>query len=215
MPIATRRLRASTIPFIILLNFAVFTLWVFFGSQPDGPMAQHFLVSWQSLSEGRLWTLLTSAFSHNMLWHFLINMLVLNSFGPIVEVTLGPRFFLHFYIVAGLVSSLSHALVSNWIMNAPELPALGASGAISGVVLLFSLLFPRERIAIFGLIPVPALLGAIAFIGLDLWGLIAQAGGGGLPIGHGAHLGGAFTGIYYYFFIIRPRLRRKHRVEIL
>ena len=41
-----------------------------------------------------------------------------------------------------------------------------------------------------GIVPVPALAGVLAFVGLDLWGLIAQGRGGGLPIGHGAHLGG-------------------------
>jgi membrane associated rhomboid family serine protease len=52
------------------------------------------------------------------------------------------------------------------------------------------------------------MVGALAFIGLDVWGLIAQAEGGGLPIGHGAHLGGAFTGILYYFLFLRGRIPR-------
>ncbi len=84
--------------------------------------------------------------------------------------------------------------------------ALGASGAVAGLVLVFSLLFPKEKLLLFGIIPLPALFGALAFIALDLWGLFAQAGGGGLPIGHGAHLGGAFTGILFYFLYVRPKL---------
>jgi membrane associated rhomboid family serine protease len=143
-----------------------------------------------------------------MFLHFFMNMYVLSSFGPIVERLLGSFRFFGFYLSAGIVSSLSHSLVSAYILREPDLPALGASGAIAGVILLFSMLFPRQKILIFGLIPIPAVWGAFLFIGLDLWGLMAQAGGGGLPIGHGAHLGGAFTGIFYYYFFLRPKLHK-------
>ncbi len=168
-------------------------------------MAQNFLVSWDGLVTGQFWTLITSVFSHNMFLHFFMNMFVLNSFGPILEKILGFSRFLKFYFVAGVVSSLSHAVVSAWLLQHPELPALGASGAISGLVILFSLMFPRQLILLFGIIPIPALLGILLFIGLDVWGLVAQAEGGGFPIGHGAHLGGAVTGIIFYFGSIRKR----------
>jgi membrane associated rhomboid family serine protease len=188
---------------LIFINGAVFIAWQF------DPlvvfMANNFLVSWDSLAEGRVWTLITSVFSHNMLFHLLINMFVLRSFGPILEKVLGAKSFLQFYFIAGIISSLSHAVVSNYIMNSPDLPALGASGAIAGIILVFSLLFPKERLLLFGIIPLPAIFGAIAFVGLDIWGLLAQSQGGGLPIGHGAHLGGAFTGVIYYFVFLRKR----------
>jgi membrane associated rhomboid family serine protease len=72
--------------------------------------------------------------------------------------------------------------------------------------MLFSLMFPRQKIAILGIIPVPALAGVLIFVAFDLWGLFEQTQGGGLPIGHGAHLGGALTGVVYYFLFIRRRL---------
>jgi membrane associated rhomboid family serine protease len=162
-------------------------------------------VSWDALLDGRLWVLLTSVFSHISLLHILLNMLVLNNFGPILERVLGAKAFLKFYLVAGIFSSLAHSLVSALILSKPEVPALGASGAISGLVMVFSLLFPKQIMLLFGLVPVPALIGALMFAGLDLWGLFVQAEGGGLPIGHGAHLGGAFCGLFYYFFVLRPR----------
>lgn len=189
---------------LILLNALVFFLWY---ALPVEFMMNNFTVSAAGLLQGRVWTLVTSMFSHNMIWHILLNMIVLRDFGGALARMLGDRSFLKFYFVAGIVSSLGHVLVSIFIMGEPNLPALGASGAISGLILVFALLFPRERIAFFGLIPVPALVGALLFIGLDVWGIIAQAGGGGLPIGHGAHLGGALTGIVYYFVSLRPRLR--------
>lgn len=171
-------------------------------------MIDHFLVSWDGLTQGRFWTLLTSVFSHNMFLHFFMNMFVLNSFGPVLERVLGTWRFVKIYILAGIISSFCHAFVSAWLLGQPDLPALGASGAISAVILIFSLLYPRNTILIFGLIPIPALWGAVLFVGLDVWGLIEQAEGGGLPIGHGAHLGGAFTGIIYYYFILRNKFSR-------
>ena len=67
----------------------------------------------------------------------------------------------------------------------------------------FSFLFPKEKLLLLGLIPMPAYVGAILFVGLDIWGLVAQTQGSSLPIGYGAHLGGAFFGVFYYFAFIR------------
>jgi membrane associated rhomboid family serine protease len=192
---------------LLALNVAVFALWLVLGQSPL--MKENFLVSWKLLEAGRVWTLVTSAFSHVFFLHFLLNMLVLASFGPIVEYTIGSARFLALYLAAAIIGSFSHAAVSAFLLGQPALPALGASGAISGVILLFSLLYPRARVLLFGLIPMPAIVGALLFIGLDVVGLIAQTEGGGLPIGHGAHLGGAATGVLFYFFAIRPMgLRR-------
>lgn len=208
--IYSKEKRAKAVTSFILVNTLIYLAW-FFSALDSGDsefMRQNFLVSWKSITDGQYWTLLSSVFSHNMFLHFFMNMYVLSSFGPIVERLLGSFRFFSFYLFAGIVSSFSHSLVSAFILREPELSALGASGAIAGVILLFSMLFPRQKILIFGLIPIPAVWGAFLFIGLDIWGLVAQAGGGGLPIGHGAHLGGAFTGIIYYHLILKPKLHR-------
>lgn len=186
------------VPVILFLNILVYLIWGWGSS--EGLMRHHFLISWTALTEGRVWTLVTSVFSHNLFLHLLFNMLVLRSFGPVLESLLGTGRFVQFYLVAGIISSLSHSVVSAWVIGQPQWPALGASGAIAGLVLLFSLIYPREKLYLLGLIPVPAIGGALAFIALDLWGLMAQRSGGGLPIGHGAHLGGALTGIIFFFF---------------
>jgi len=164
----------------LILNTAVFVAWLVLGQTPF--MLENFLVSWDALAAGRSWTLLTSEFSHLWPLHFFINMYVLWSFGPIVENMIGSLRFFSFYIAAAVVASLGHAGVSAFVLGQPELPALGASGAISGVILLFSFLYPRARILLFGIIPMPAMIGALLFVGLDIIGLIAQFEGGGLPI---------------------------------
>lgn len=207
--------RPILVALIIAVNIAVFLLWHLQGPGEPVFMENNFLISWQALSDGRYWTLLTAVFSHNWDLHILINMLVLWSFGSVLEIVLGPGRFLKFYLVAGIFSSFSHAALSNWLLGQPQLAALGASGAIAGLVLLFALMFPKQKIYLFAVIPIPALWGALAFVGIDLWGLTAQAKGGGLPIGHGAHLGGALIGVIYYVFFIRPRwLKNPYRVAL-
>ncbi len=193
----------------IVLNVLVFGAWQGWYGPGPGFMSQNFLVSWDLVTEGRVWDLLTSVFSHNWVLHLVLNMFVLNSFGRVVEMFFGWKFYLSFYLFAGVVSSLSHILVSAFLMGAPQLPALGASGSLAGLILLFALTFPREKIMLFGIIPLPALVGALAFVGLDLWGLVSQVEGGGLPIGHGAHLGGSFAGLLTYLVVVRPSLRRR------
>lgn len=152
---------------------------------------------------GRVWTLITSVFSHNMFFHIFINMYAFYGFGMVLESVMGKKRFLCFYLTSGLIASLAHCMVSYGLMGSPELPALGASGAVSATIMLFSLMFPHEKILLLGFIPMPAMTAAFLFVGLDVWGLISQTQGGDLPIGHGAHLGGALAGVVYYFLFYR------------
>ena len=90
--------RAVFVPLIIVLNIIVFMMWTT-TSVSESFMENNFLVSWTALMEGRYWTLLTSVFSHQAVWHILINMFVLNSFGSLLEQVLGWRIFLSFYLI--------------------------------------------------------------------------------------------------------------------
>ncbi|WPU66802.1 rhomboid family intramembrane serine protease [Peredibacter starrii] len=193
--------KLSAVNVIVAINILVFCLWYV---MPTEFMFYNFLVSYTGLTEGRIWTLITSVFSHNSFFHIFVNMYVLYGFGQAMESVMGTKRFVSFYLLAGILASLTHSLVSAYIIHDPDLPALGASGAVAGLILLFSLLFPREKILLLGIIPLPAIFGALVFVGLDIWGLVSQARGTSiLPIGHGAHLGGAFTGLIFYFFTKR------------
>lgn len=194
-----RQMRTFFLPLLVVSNVVVFLFWQM-GLKSQFFMANHFVTKWTALEDGRFWTLLTAVFSHNLFLHLLVNMLVLLSFGSILERVMGSLRFIRFYLIAGVISSITHSAVSNFLMNTPDRGAVGASGSIAGLVLLFSLMFPKQKLLVFGIIPIPALWGALAFIAIDLWGLIEQTQGGGLPIGHGAHLGGAFTGIFYFLW---------------
>ena len=190
---------------ILGLNVLVFLAWQAAAIVPGlgDFMLNNFLVSTTHLEHGHVWTLVTAAFSHSELWHLAINLFVLWSFGTVLEQLWGTRVFILFYLAAAVVSSLSHCLVSTFFLGNSDISALGASGAVCGLLLAYALHFPRHRILLFGIVPVPALAGVLAFVGLDLWGLIAQGRGGGLPIGHGAHLGGALAGALIYYLYLR------------
>lgn len=208
------RMRASRIVrFITFVNIIVFLMWFACVYVNGGPqfMLDNFLVSWDSLADGRWWTLLTSAFSHNMLLHIVINMFVLRGFGTIMSMEMGAKKFFVFYLLAGISGSLVHSLVSAFWMGHPELPALGASGAIAGIILYFSLIFPEEKILLLGIIPVKAMWGAIILVAFDVWGLLEQTRGGGTLIGHGAHLGGAAIGICW--FLIEAATRKSQKPQ--
>lgn len=186
---------------IIFLNILIFISWQILNYSF---MAENFLVSSDNLLKGRIWTLLTSIFSHHIFFHLFLNMFILYNFGNFLESFLGKLKFFTLYILGGTSGSLFHCLTSSFILNNSNLNALGASGAISGLLIFYSLNFPKKLLYLFGFIPIPALMASLLFISLDLFGLLNQAQGHGLPIGHGAHLGGAvFGGIYFGYLKLR------------
>jgi len=210
-PPARRPPSSVVVKTILFLNVAVFLLWWMPGLTGPTFMVENFLVSWPHVAEGRVWVLLTSVFSHNLTIHLLVNMIVLTSFGTPLEHLLGPRRFLVLYLIAGVMASLAHVATSRFLIGEADTPALGASGALAAILMLFAFSFPKARVLLFFIIPLPAIAAALAFVALDVWGLVAQIGGDSrLPIGHGAHLGGALTG-FVYWTLHRGALRERRR----
>jgi membrane associated rhomboid family serine protease len=195
---------------LIGVNVLVFGMWTLSAGDParSALLVRYLTVSSSHVvKEGLWWTLLSAAFSHRLLVHLFINMVMLWGFGEILEGALGVRRYLGFYLSAAVVSSASHCLVS--ILLARETPAMGASGAVSGLLVLYSVLFPHDRLLAFGIVPVRAFVWAVVFIAFDLWGLMVQGHGGSPVIGHGAHLGGALWGVLagcWAFRGVVPRL---------
>lgn len=134
----------------------------------------------------RPWTVVTYMFLHADLWHILFNMLGLFFFGPRMEARLGGRRFLWLYFISGI----SGALLS---VFTPSAAIVGASGATFGVFLGYARYWPRERILIWGIVPVEARVLVIVMTVLALYG--GMTGGGG--VAHLAHLGGFLGGFLY------------------
>lgn len=125
-------------------------------------------------------------FMHGNFQHIIFNMLALVFLGPMVEQVLGAKRFLTLYLLSGLISAAAHLLIDG------QHPALGASGAVMGVVIAFATMFPNVRLMVFPLpVPVRAAILAIVYVGIDLYLGMTNANTG---VAHYAHLGGAVTG---------------------
>jgi membrane associated rhomboid family serine protease len=92
-----------------------------------------------------LWTFLTSMFFHANLFHLFANMFSLFFVGKFLEKLIGKRRFLGVYIISGLVGGLFYVLASLIYKN-PNIPAVGASGALFGLVGVLAVLVPKSRI---------------------------------------------------------------------
>jgi len=198
---------APVVTVTIGINLVVFLLWQLApGSRGVAEvMVGNFLTSWDLLISGRAWTILTSAYSHMDLMHLLVNMFMLWSFGIGLERVWGRQRFLTLYLVCAVAGSLAHCVTVAWLLDMPGRGALGASGAVCGVVMASALQFPKSRVLVFGILPAPALAFVLVMVGFDIWGLINQTRGHVVGIGHAAHLGGGLAGALIFRAYTRPR----------
>ena len=141
--------------------------------------------------------ILISMFLHGSILHIAGNMLYLWIFGNNVEDAMGHFRFLLFYLVCGFAAAAMLA----WMDPGSKIPMIGASGAISGVLAAYVLLFPRARVTVIvpiGIIPLPLMVSAFWVVGL--WFLLqlisAAITDPGQPgIAWGAHVGGFLAGL--------------------
>lgn len=131
----------------------------------------------------------TSAFVHGGPIHLLLNMYALFGFGPAFERGLGTGQFLIIYFGSLLGSS---ALMWLEHFRDPNYRAVGASGAISGLVLAFAMFSPMSEFQVLFMFPMPAFVFSIVYIVVSAWASTT----GSLPgVAHSGHLGGALAGI--------------------
>ncbi|MFZ5569248.1 MAG: rhomboid family intramembrane serine protease [Thermodesulfobacteriota bacterium] len=158
--------------------------------------------------------LVTFMFLHGGFWHILGNMWSLYIFGDNVEDRLGPLRYLVFYLLCGLVSGLFH-LALNLHSN---VPTIGASGAIAGVMGAYFILYPSAKIlTIIPIIIIPWLVEVPAFLFLMIWFVLqimnaagSEAGG----IAWWAHIGGFLCGmILLKVFLAYPRIGANDRIR--
>lgn len=169
--------------------------------------------------------LLTYGFLHDPhdLRHILFNMIAFWFFGRPVEYRYGRREYLTFFLTAIVVSGLAWVLgelVANGTVAQGAM--LGASGGISAVLILFALNYPRQYIYIWGVLPLPAWVFAILFVGYDIVGAVQREG----SVAYTAHLGGAAFALLYFRFHWRisellperwpmPRWKRRPKLRVL
>jgi membrane associated rhomboid family serine protease len=205
------RTRQPTVVWSLIgLNIAVF-LYQLTLSQPDLAAflmryalipQRYFSPDWaasQGLSPWNVAPFLTNTFLHGGFLHIISNMWVLYIFGPALEDRLGPGRFTALYLLSGLAASFAHA-----VFNAgSNLPALGASGAIAGVIAAYAVRFPYAWVRVLVLlIIIPLFFDVPAMLFAGLWflaqvmqgttALFAPSTGGG--IAWWAHIGGFVAG---------------------
>lgn len=163
-------------------------------------------------------TLLTSMFMHGGVAHLLGNMLFLWVFGDNIEDLMGHRRYFFFYILCGVLASLSHVFLSAFTDMNMLIPSLGASGAISGVLGAYILLFPTRAVHVWifwFIVSVPAFLAVgLWFVfqvinGMGVLGSDDAAGG----VAYGAHIGGFLAGLLLVSFFRKKKVRSISKKE--
>ena len=218
----------TTLTPFVTVGLIVVNCLVFFYQVLLGPEAEQFVLSLAAIPADLFhrgpqvgnpavppWlTVFTSMFLHGNILHLGGNMLYLWIFGNNIEDVMGHGRFIMFFLVVGAVAAFSHALAA----PSSTIPMIGASGAISGVLGAYVILFPFARVQV--LIPIgifPYIVHVSAVVVLGLW-IVVQALNaifdlGGLEGGVAwfAHVGGFVAGILLIKVFARPQPIRSAR----
>ncbi len=174
---------------------------------------QRFVLPGLGVTPVHVWlTLITSMFMHGGWAHLGGNMLYLWVFGDNIENRLGHMRYLMFYLLIGIIASLTHVVTTNIMGHNMLIPSLGASGAISGVLGGYLLLYPTRRVhvfVVFTILAVPALLALGLWIVFQIMNGMGSLGGseaGG--VAYAAHIGGFFAGLILIKMFAPPQPER-------
>jgi membrane associated rhomboid family serine protease len=188
--------RGTVCKWLIGVNAAVFILQMFTKGQGSlGPLTDALDLRVAEVAHGQVWRLLTYAFLHdpNSVMHILFNMLFLWWFGADLEDLYRPKEFLAFYLTSAVAGGIVHvALVKLDLMRAA--PVLGASGAVTAVVMLCALHYPTKIILLFMILPVPIWAFVVFMVAKDAFTLLGRAETG---VAVDVHLAGAAFGFFY------------------
>jgi membrane associated rhomboid family serine protease len=204
--IPTRRVPVVTI-MLVLINVVVFLYEQLLLAGGGDPLLNRFIYAYglvparvsNGLGPVVLWTFVTSMFLHASWLHIIGNMLYLWIFGNNIEDVMGPLWFTIFYFLCGFAASFAQVTMS-WGSN---LPGIGASGAIAGVLAAYLIYFPRARVETLIFLGIFAIIRALpAIVLLGFWFMLqlisgvtsfgtAQTGG----VAYFAHIGGFVAGL--------------------
>jgi membrane associated rhomboid family serine protease len=190
----------SGVGLLLFANVAIYVVDMF----SEGRLAQWLALSSDLFHEPwNCWQLLTYGFVHdpNNIMHLVGNMFLLWFFGGEIERIYGRNEFLRFYAAAMVAGGLVWVASQTWLMPDPAGSVVGASGAVTGVWMLYLLHFPTRTIFLFGIVAMPMWIFGLFNIVPDLIGFIASLRG--LPteqVAFECHLGGALFALAYRKF---------------
>lgn len=177
----------GAIKWIIIISGVMLVLQQFYGD-----LLIHYLglIPEQVLHHSWGWQLITYAFLHGGLFHWLFNMFILWMFGRELEVRWGTAYFLRFFFVCSIGAALCVLALSPH----SQIPTIGASGGIFGILAAFAMVFPEAVLYLYFVVPVKAWQAVLLFGFIEFF---AGLQGGGMGMGRFAHLGGMATGYLY------------------
>lgn len=187
---------------LVAVNVAVFVIQL--GTLPAqgetlGPVTEWLAMKPREVfQQGQIWRLVTACFLHSpfSVWHIVFNMLMLWFFGRSIEDLYGSREFLAFYLSAGVVGNVAWGVTALWTGpgRLEGTLALGASGAVMGVLILCALIYPNKTVLLWWILPVPLWAFALIYVVGDLFVFLRGVHTG---VAVAAHLGGAAFGLAY------------------
>lgn len=192
----------------ILINvvfFILFTILIYLNSK----FLDYIALKPSNILQGKyLWTFFTSMFMHGGFFHLFVNMFSLLFVGNLVQKILGVKRYVYFYLISGLLAGALFVFSTLIFPADAGTYAVGASGALFGLIGLLMLVTPNLPVYIM-FIPIPIKLKFAAPLMLAALWLISILGN--VPIGNIAHLGGLLVGLSYGLFL-RKKYKNKTRL---
>jgi membrane associated rhomboid family serine protease len=203
------------IKYLLISNVAIFIIqyFIFAGFSVGGvPLSVFFLKYFALNPIGSTvftfypWQLFTYLFMHGGFWHLFLNMLALWMFGMELENIWGSKKFFAYYIMCGVGAGLATILLTP-LVTTINLPTVGASGSIYGILVAFGMLFPNREIFLYFLFPIKAKYFVIIYMLIELFSVGNNSG-----IAHFAHLGGGLIG-FVYLLLTRNNIQDLFRFD--
>lgn len=151
-----------------------------------------------SIKAGEQYRMITSGFLHADWFHFAFNMFSFYSFANFLTHEFSTINFLLIYFGSMIIGSVLTYFIHK---EEPFYSAIGASGAVMGIIYCAILLYPENSILLFGAIPIPGYIFAFLYLAYSIYGMKGRFDN----IGHTAHLGGAIGGLVFTL-LLRPSL---------
>jgi len=180
---------------IIGITALVFILQLIFGNG----FTEAFLLNSAEVWS-RPWILITSMFLHADPSHFLFNMYALFLFGPLIESRIGTKRFYLIYFLSGIIAALASIFFYD--------KALGASGAIMGILGVTIMLMPDLQVLFLFFVPMSLRTAGIIFALIDIFGVFVPSN-----VANIAHLAGLSTGLIYGYFLLRKKKAYQAKFE--
>ncbi|WP_437184992.1 rhomboid family intramembrane serine protease [Planctomicrobium sp. SH668] len=189
----------SMVTTLIVINIVVFVLQLV--TARTGLLESWFRLSSDAITSFQLWRLVTFDFLHDassaLPFHLLFNMLLLYVAGSRVEAKYGSREFLALYLISGVSAALLFLLWN--VITGSDSTAIGASGSVVAIMIVYAMNWPREVWNIWGILPIPVYIIAIIAVVTDVLPMLQELGGQVVlsRAAHAAHIGGMIFGYLY------------------